>query len=258
MSSPVLYDTRDGVAFITLNRPEALNAINRDVLAALSERIDKAQAESSVRAVIVTGGGAKAFSAGADIAMFTRSSADEIREIAETAVTTFAKLSAPGAKPSIAAINGYALGGGLELAEACMMRVAVRGAMMGHPEVKIGAVAGWGGTTRMPRLIGPGHAAELLLTGKSIDAEYALRIGLVSRVCEKSALMDEAMSLALEMAALPAGAVSLTWEAMQQGLYMGLMQSLMLGAELFGKAAEDPDFREGTSAFTEKRKPKYK
>ena len=258
MSGVVLYEVREAVALITLNRPEALNAINRDVLAALAECIDKAEADSGVRAVIVTGAGQKAFSAGADIAMFTQSSATQIRELGELAVTTFARLSAPGAKPSIAAINGYALGGGLELAEACMMRLAVRGAMMGHPEVKIGAVAGWGGTTRIPRLIGPGHAAELLLTGKSIDAEHALRIGLVSRVCEQSALMDEAISLACELSALPFSAVSLTWQAMQHGLDRSLMDSLMLGAELFGKAAEHENFREGTTAFVEKRKPKYR
>lgn len=258
MAEIVLYETRDAVAIITLNRPEALNAINLDLLAALSECIDKAEADAVVRAVVVTGAGAKAFSAGADIAMFHKSGAEEIRRFAETAFTTFARLSAFGAKPSIAAINGYALGGGLELAEACMMRIAVRGAMMGHPEVKIGAVAGWGGTTRMTRLIGPGHAAELLLTGKSIDAEHALRIGLVNRVCEPERLMDEAMGLAREIASLPKGAVALTWEAMQRGLDMGLTDSLMLGAELFGKAAEDGDFREGTGAFIEKRKPKYK
>ena len=169
----VLYREEKGIARITFNRPEALNAIDRDLLQQLASILDEAKKDEAVKAVIITGAGEKAFSAGADIRFLSHASALEVRELAQIAVSVNNRIETMG-KIVIAAINGHALGGGLELAESCMLRVAVRHATLGHPEVRIGAVAGFGGTTRLPRLIGKGRAAELLLTGKLVTAEEAV------------------------------------------------------------------------------------
>jgi enoyl-CoA hydratase len=161
-------------------------------------------------------------------------------------------------KVVIAAINGYALGGGLELAEACMLRVAVSTAKLGHPEVRIGAVAGWGGTTRLARLIGKGRAAELLLTGKMISAEEAISIGLVNRVTEPDNLIAEAEGLIHEICSQSPHAARMTWEAMHRGLDMSIDESSDLGADYFGLIASTEDFREGTRAFLGKYPPAFK
>ncbi|HEY1267418.1 MAG TPA: enoyl-CoA hydratase-related protein, partial [Candidatus Binatia bacterium] len=157
----------------------------------------------------------------------------------------------------VAAINGYALGGGLELAEACMLRIAVRGAMLGHPEVRIGAVAGFGGTTRLPRLIGKGRAAELLLTGRLVTADEALRLGLVNQIVEADALLSQAETLVREILAQSPIAVKLTWEAIHHGLNLTLEESALLGAESFGLVAATADFRAGTKAFLDKTAPAF-
>src|SRR5439155_12635183 len=174
----VQYQEKNGIGWITLNRPEALNALSEDVLQRLASILDKAKTDDGVRAVMITGAGENAFSAGADIKFLNQATPLEVREFARLAIAVNHKIETLG-KVVVAAINGYALGGGLELAEACMLRVAARHAKLGHPEVRIGAIAGFGGTTRLPRLIGKGRATELLLTGRLVTAEEALQIGLV-------------------------------------------------------------------------------
>src|SRR2546428_6365204 len=186
---PVLYHKEKGIARITFNRPEALNAMTKDVLQQLASLLDKMRVNDAVKAVIITGTG-EAFSAGADIKFLNQASPLEVWELARMAVSVNNKIETLG-KVVVAAMNGYALGGGLELAEACMLRVAVRHAMLGHPEVRIGAIAGFGGTTRLPRLIGKGRATELLLTGRLVTAEKALQMGLVNRVVETEKLLLE-------------------------------------------------------------------
>jgi enoyl-CoA hydratase len=250
----VLYAENDGIALITLNRPEALNALNSDVLQRLSLLLDQARGGDSVKAVIITGSGTNAFSAGADIRFLNQASPFEVREFARMAVLVNNKIETLG-KVVVAAINGYALGGGLELAEACMIRVAARNSKLGHPEVRIGAVAGFGGTTRLPRLVGKGRAAELLLRGRVIAADEALQIGLVQSVVSPDNLLAETEALVREILAQSPIAVKLTWEAIHRGLNMTLEESALLGADYFGLVASTEDFRVGTKAFIEKKSP---
>ena len=251
------FEVRDGIALITLDRPDALNAFDMGMLDGLSSALDRAGRSSKVKGIIITGAGEKAFSAGADISVFHKASPAEIKALARRAVTVFGKASTIGT-PTVAAINGYALGGGLELAESCMLRVAVGGALLGHPEVRIGAVAAWGGTTRLPRIVGMGRAAELLLTGKTVTAEEALRMGLVNRVTTAESLMEEAEALLREVMECSPLAVTYTWEAMRRGMDVTLEQALETGVDFFGLAAGTDDFREGTGAFLKKRRPSYK
>jgi enoyl-CoA hydratase len=253
----VLLKKKQHVAYITLNRPEVLNTISREMLERLSALFDDISSDEGIKAVIITGAGPKAFSAGADIHYLNQASPLEIRDLARLAVAVNRRIEASG-KVVIAAINGYALGGGLELAEACMLRVAVSTAKLGHPEVRIGAVAGWGGTTRLARLIGKGRAAELLLTGKMISAEEAISIGLVNRVTEPDNLIAEAEGLIHEICSQSPHAARMTWEAMHRGLDMSIDESSDLGADYFGLIASTEDFREGTRAFLGKYPPAFK
>jgi enoyl-CoA hydratase len=253
---PVLYQEEKGIARIIFNRPEALNAMNENVLRRLAFLCDEIREDDAVKAVIVTGTW-DAFSAGADIKLLNQFSPLEVREFARMAVSVNHKIETLG-KVVVAAINGYALGGGLELAEDCTLRVVVRGAMLGHPEVRIGAVAGFGGTTRLPRLIGKGRAAELLLTGRLVTAEEALRLGLVHKVVEPENLLSETEALVREIISQSPIAVRMTWEAMHHGLNLTLEESALLGADCFGLVAATEDFREGTKAFLEKSSPSFK
>lgn len=253
----VLYHAEEGIGRITLNRPGALNALNRDVIGRLASVLDQAKADGSVGAVVITGSGERAFSAGADIRYLNRATPLEVRDFALMAVEVSGKIEALG-KPVVAAINGDAFGGGLELAEACALRVAVRGTRLGHPEVRIGAVAGFGGTTRLPRLIGKGRAAEYLLTGRPMGAEEALRVGLVNRVVESEMLLRETQEIVREILAQAPVAVRMTWEAIHRGLGLSEDESALLGADYFGLVAATEDFREGTRAFLEKTKPSFR
>ncbi len=247
----VQYLEKKGIGRIVLNRPEALNALSEDVLLQLASILDKVKTDDGVGAVMITGAGEKAFSAGADIKFLNQATPLEVREFAKLAVAVNHKIETLG-KVVVAAINGYALGGGLELAEACMLRVAVRDAKLGHPEVRIGAIAGFGGTTRLPRLIGKGRAAELLLTGRLVTAEEALRTGLVNRVVEPENLLSETENLVLEILSQAPVAVRMTWEVIHRGLNLTLEESTLLGADYFGLVAATEDFREGTKSFLEK------
>ncbi|WP_426340583.1 enoyl-CoA hydratase-related protein [Pseudoduganella sp. S-14] len=252
----VLYGESAGIAVIALNRPDALNALDLPTLQRLEEMLDMAAASSAADAVVLTGTGSKAFSAGADIKYLSQASPLEVREFARLAVRITHRIENLG-KIVVAALNGHALGGGLELAEACMIRIAASHAKLGHPEVRIGAVAGFGGTTRLARLVGKGRAAEMLLRGRIIDAEEALRIGLVQQVASPDALMDAARAILVEILDQSPDAVRLTWEALHRGMNMTLEESAGLGADYFGLVAATENFRIGTEAFVKKVAPDY-
>jgi len=252
----VIIEKKDGVALLTLNRPAVLNALNREMLLSLSDGLDDIKADSGSQGVIITGAGDKAFSAGADISFFEKASPLEIREMAKLAITVNDKVETLG-KVVVAAINGYALGGGLELAEACTLRIASIGSLMGHPEVKIGAIAGWGGTTRLLRLIGKGRAVEMLLTGRGVGAEEALDMGLVNRICKKEEVLEVARGLLKEILAQAPLSVRLTCEAINRGLDMTTRESMRIGADLFGLIASSKDFHAGITGFLKKKPVKW-
>lgn len=244
---------RDGIAVIELHRPEVLHAIDPLMLDELQHALHDVHRDPAVNALLLTGSGSRAFCAGADIAWLSRSPALAVRAFAQSAVRVTRQIEELG-KPSIAAINGVALGGGLELAEACMLRVAARGARLGHPEVTIGALAGFGGTTRLPRLVGKGRAAELLLSGRVIDADEALQIGLVGQLCAADDALGAAERALRALCARPAEAVALTWDALHRGLNLTLDESIHLGADYFGLVASTESFRHATRAFVARRK----
>jgi len=247
----LLTENKGNITYLTLNRPSVLNALNQPLLFEIRNELNKIKDDSEVRAVVISGTGDKAFSAGADIEYLSKASPLQVRELAMLAVSVNRLLENLG-KISIALINGFALGGGLELAESCMMRIAVSSAKLGHPEVRIGAVAGWGGTTRLPRLIGKSRAVELLLTGKMIDANDALDMGLVNRVVESAHLQLEGEKLLQEVLMNAPIATNLTWDAVHRGLEMSLDESAKLGADYFGLVASTEDFRSGTRSFLSK------
>lgn len=252
----VTLENKDGIGWITINRPDALNALNIEVLSSLSDIFDDIANQDEYKAVIITGAGNKAFSAGADIKYLSTATPLQVREFANLAIGVNHKIETLG-KTVVASINGYALGGGLELAESCMLRVAVHNTKLGHPEVRIGAVAGFGGTTRLPRLIGKGRAAELLLTGKLISSEEALQFGLVNRLADAKELAAETLSLVRDILAQAPVAVDLSWQALHRGLNLTLEESAQLGADFFGLVATTNDFREGTTSFIQKKSPSY-
>jgi len=253
----VIVERKGQIAYLTLNRPDVLNALSFELLTELKQELGNIRQDDSVRGIFIKGAGEKAFSAGADIASLNALTTIEVRELAALAISVNELLENLG-KVSIALINGFALGGGLELAESCMLRVAVESAKMGHPEVKIGAVSGWGGTTRLPRLIGRGRAAELLLTGKMISAKRAYQLGLVNQVTEPDNLVAEGDKLMGEILSNAPVAVRFTWEALHRGMNMSLEESARLGADYFGLIAGTEDFRSGTKAFLNKKKPRFK
>ncbi|NOK63351.1 MAG: 3-hydroxybutyryl-CoA dehydratase [Chloroflexi bacterium AL-W] len=252
----VLYDIQNGIGWITLHRPQVHNALSPQVLQRLSTLFDEIQTDSTVKAVVLTGTGDQVFSAGADIRYLQQASPLEVQAFARLAVTVTHKIEHPG-KVMVATLNGSALGGGLELAEACMLRLAVPHAQLGHPEVRIGAVVGFGGTTRLPRLIGKGRATELLLTGKLIGADEALQMGLINRVVAKDQLTSTIENLLQEILAQALVAVQLSWDALHRGLNLSVEESALLGADYFGLVATTDDFRIGTSAFVEKTAPSF-
>jgi enoyl-CoA hydratase len=218
------------------------------MLEQLARSLAQIRDDPRARAVVLIGAGERAFSAGADIRYLHDAAPLAVRAYARLAVAVTQQIEALG-KPTVAALNGLALGGGLELAEACMLRVAARGVALGHPEVRIGAVAGFGGMARLPRLIGRGRAADLLLTGRTIDAAEGERLGLISRVVEPAALRDEALALAQEILAQAPLAVALTWEGLHRGADLPLDEAARLAADQFGLVAASEDFRIGTQAF---------
>jgi enoyl-CoA hydratase len=252
----LLYEVKDQIARITFNRPSVLNALNFKTLDELSDCLEGARRDEAVRVVILTGAGEKAFVAGADINELARQTPLDGKETALRGQRVFGQLETLG-KPSIAAINGFALGGGCELALACTMRIASRNARLGQPEVKLGILPGYGASQRLARLCGKGIASELILTGDMIPAEEALRIGLVNRVTEAADLLATAESIARKIIANAPLAVKYSMEAIERGMEMPQQEGLFLEATLFGLCCATEDMREGTRAFLEKRPAKF-
>jgi enoyl-CoA hydratase len=249
-------DTRDGIARLTLRRPEKLNALDDRTMGELGAAFAELQTAADVRGVIVTGSGEKAFVAGADIAELAAQTPVEGRERARQGQRVFDVIER-FPKPVIAAVNGFALGGGCELALACHVRLASENAKLGTPEVKLGIMCGYGGTQRLARLVGRGRALELLLTGEMIDAAEAFRIGLVNRVVPQAKLLEEAETLMKKMLANGPVSLRFTLQAVAAGLDMPLSQAQEYEATLFGLICTTDDMKEGTRAFLEKRPPRF-
>ncbi len=253
----LLYDKRDQIGYVTFNRPKVLNALNRKTIEELAAILADARGDAQVRVLILTGAGEKSFVAGADINELARRTSVDGKEFSLYGQEVFHRLETLG-KPSIAAINGFALGGGCELALACSIRVASRTAKLGQPEVKLGIIPGYGGSQRLARLCGKGAAHELCLTGEMIAAEEALRIGLVNRVVEPAELIPAAEDIARKIIGNAPLAVQFAMEAIEHGMEMPLEEGLFLEAALFGLCCATEDMREGTRAFLEKRKAEFK
>jgi enoyl-CoA hydratase len=250
-------ETRDGIAFLTVDRPQKLNAMNAETMAELDGLFSELATDEAVRAVIVTGAGEKAFIAGADIQELARETPTTGHVTALRGQSVFRRIETLG-KPVIAAINGFALGGGLELALSCHVRVAAEGAKLGLPEVTLGAIPGYGGTQRLSRLVGRGLAYEMVLTGDPVDAAEALRIGLVNRVVPKEALLETAETIARRMVRNAPLALRHALLAIDQGLEVDVEKGLLLEATLFGILCGTEDLREGMNAFLEKRKAAFR
>lgn len=253
----ILYEKRDGIGFITFNRPKVLNALNRKTIEELREVLLDARGDGAVRALILTGAGEKSFVAGADIAELSQQTPVNGKEFSLFGQGVFRLLETMG-KPSICAINGFALGGGCEMALSCTIRIASKTAKLGQPEVKLGIIPGYGGSQRLARLCGKGVAHELCLTGEMISAEEALRIGLVNHIYEPADLLSAAETLAKKIIANAPIAVKYTMEAIERGAEMPQEEGLFLEATLFGLSCATEDMREGTKAFLEKRKAEFK
>jgi enoyl-CoA hydratase/carnithine racemase len=252
----LLYEKRDGIGYVTINRPEKLNALNDQVMADLKACFESIDQDDEVKAVILTGSGEKAFVAGADIGVLATQTPIEGKERSLRGQRVLDFIENLG-KPVIAAVNGYALGGGCELACACTLRVAAENARFGQPEVKLGIIPGYAGTQRLPRLVGKGRAMELTLTGEPITAQEAYRIGLANQVAPQKDLMAACETLARKMTANGPLAVKLSIEAVNRGGEMTQEQGEFLEATLFGLCCATADMKEGTRAFLEKRPAKF-
>ena len=257
MYSTLLFDlAADGIARVTINRPDKLNALNATVIAELAEAGQRIESDAAVRGVILTGAGGKAFVAGADIAELAEQGPLEGKARARTGQQMMRRLERCG-KPVVAAVNGFALGGGCELAMACHIRLASEAAKFGQPEVKLGIGPGYGGTVRLPRLVGKGRALELLLTGALIDAQEAWRIGLVNRVVPADRLLPESESLLRTILDQGPLAVRSVLECVEAGYDLPVDDGLLFEATHFGLLSATADMREGTAAFLAKRKPVF-
>ena len=249
----LLIERDDAVAIVTFNRPKVLNALNTQTLTELSAVLAGLKADPGVRAIVLTGSGEKSFVAGADINELAVQTPIEGQEHGRRGQQIFDAIEQLG-KPVIAAVNGFALGGGCELAMACTMRIAADGARFGQPEINLGIIPGYGGSQRLPRLVGRGIALEILLSGEMIGAQRAYEIGLVNRVVPAAELMTEAKKIAHLLASKAPIAVRYIIEAVHQGLEGPLAAGQYLETALFGAIASSADMKEGTKAFLEKRK----
>lgn len=248
---------REGVQWITVNRPEKLNALNGATLKELDAAVAAASEDATVFATVVTGAGDKAFVAGADIAELNALGPEAAKEYALRGQAVFTRIER-SAKPVVAAVNGFALGGGCELAMACHLRVAASNAVFGQPEVKLGLIPGFAGTQRLPRLVGKGRALEILLTGRNVKAAEAERIGLVNRVVEPLELTQAVHELLTSILRNGPVAVGHCIEAVQHGVEMSFDDGCLLEATLFGLCAAGEEMKEGTAAFLEKRHPDFR
>ncbi|MEM3702831.1 MAG: enoyl-CoA hydratase-related protein [Candidatus Bathyarchaeia archaeon] len=252
-----LYEKRDGVATITINRPEALNVLNKETYLEILYRLDDAEKDENVKVIVITGTGEKAFCAGLDLKAVKGINPVEMVELSKLGHKLTLAIEEIG-KPVIAAINGYALGGGLELAMACDIRIASENARLGQPEVNVGLIPGNGGTQRLPRLVGKGIAKELIFTGKMIDAKTAETLGIVNKVVPQGELKSAVEALAKELLSKPPIALKLAKELINISTETDLKIGLAYEAEATGVLASTYDFKEGVTAFTEKRKPEFK
>ncbi|MCJ8500501.1 enoyl-CoA hydratase/isomerase family protein [Desulfatitalea alkaliphila] len=248
--------TEQGITTITFNRPKALNALNSALLEEFARAVEAVAADEEIRVLVLTGAGDKAFVAGADITELARLDTLKAKVFINrglSAINALTQLSIP----VIAAVNGFALGGGLEIAMACDFIYASEKASFGQPEIKLGLIPGYGGTQRLPRIIGAAQAKELLFTGKMISAVEALRLGIVNKVVAPEALMDTVMATAREMAAMGRVSVRAVKQAVDNGLNADLTTALRIETDAFALCMASPDAKEGTSAFLEKRKPAF-
>lgn len=255
--SNIRLETGDsGIALLTVSRPEKLNALNTETVLELQDAVSRAGGDPEIRALIITGAGEKAFVAGADINQLAVLSPIEAQAYAERGQRVFRHIEMLP-KPTLAAVNGFALGGGLELAMSCAVRIASENARLGQPEVKLGILPGYGGTQRLPRLVGRGRALEMLLSGEPVTAAEAHRIGLVNHVVPQAELLEFSRQWLRKVLANAPLALSLTLQAVDTGLEAGLEQGLKFEAAAFGLTTATEDKREGTRAFLEKRQPAF-
>lgn len=246
-----------GVAVVTINRPDKLNALNQAVLADLDQCFQDLADDERVRAIVITGSGSKAFVAGADISEFSGLTGEDANRLARRGQSVFNRIE-QSRKPVLAAVNGFALGGGCELALACHIRIASEDASFGQPEVNLGIMPGYGGTQRLSRVVGPGIAAEIIVTGERISAPRGYEIGLVNRLATPEGLIDEARRVAARIASKAPVAVALALDAIRASGHLGLEDGLEREAMLFGQTFATEDAAEGIEAFMEKRKPSFK
>jgi len=256
MENHIEIEKRDGIIIVRLNRPSKLNALNRSVISDLGEIVHQLNFEDEYKAMIITGSGDKAFAAGADISEFTDYPTSEAMKMAQKGHDIFREIET-SKKPVIAAVNGFALGGGCELAMACHLRIASQNARFGQPEATLGLIPGYGGTQRMIQLIGKAKAMEVLLTGDMIAAEDAEILGLVNKVVEKEDLMEECFAMLKRILSKGPLAIEKTIEAVNAYFEEGV-DGFAKEVELFGECFGTEDFKEGTTAFLEKRKPQFK
>lgn len=254
----ILFEVDESVAVITVNRPDALNALNPKTLDELEQAFQEVRVNKTIKAAVLTGAGDKSFIAGADIKDLGIERTLEERQQWLRKVHGIFALVETGAKPVIAAVNGYALGGGCEIAMACHLRIASEKASFGQPEINLGIIPGYGGTQRLPRLVGKGIAIEMMLTGKRIDAHEAYRIGLVNNVVPPEELLKKARELAKKISEKPSVAVKHILDAVQRGTEMPLEDALLLEADLASLCFATEDAKEGIAAFIEKRKANFK
>jgi enoyl-CoA hydratase len=253
----VVYDKKGPIGYVTLNRPKVMNALNKATINELQGVFEDARNDSAVRGVILTGAGEKAFAAGADIAEIANNTAVEAEEATRRGQALTDLIENLG-KPVIAAVNGFALGGGCELAMACTIRIAAESAKFGQPEVRLGVMPGYGGTQRMPRLIGRGRALKLILSGEVIDASEAYRIGLVDELEPDTHVIERAETVLKKIMANAPLSVRYALEAVNKGLETSVAEGLLLEASLFAICTSTDDKKEGTSAFMEKRSPNFR
>jgi enoyl-CoA hydratase len=253
----ILYEERGAIAQVTVNRPKVLNALNMATMEELRRAFHEIKGSSDVRVVLLTGAGEKAFIAGADIGELAKNDAVAAKAYTHRGQSVLNLIENCG-KPVIACINGFALGGGCEIALACTMRLASENAKLGQPEVKLGIIPGYGGTQRLPRLVGKGVAMQMVLAGEMITAQEAHRIGLVNEVTAAAELVPRAEAIASKIIANAPLAVQYAMEAVNKGMEMTLQEGLYLEAVLFGVSCATEDKKEGTTAFLEKRAPQFK
>jgi enoyl-CoA hydratase len=257
MYKTLTYEKKENIGFLTINRPEKLNAISNELISELKKLLDEIENDEEMRVLIITGAGDKAFVAGADIKELVDRDASQGRRVSKERQEIFSRIENLPV-PVIAAVNGYALGGGLELALACSIRICSEKAQFGAPEVKLGIIPGDGGTQRLPRLVGLGRAMELILTGDFVDAQEAYRIGLVNKVFPQEELMDKATELATKIASRPPLAVRFAKEAVNRSQEGDAASGFALESYLHALSCTTEDKKEGVSAFLEKRKGKFK